>query len=307
MKYICAQPANTYYLWQVEVMINNFIRVGINPNDIEILLSYNGNIDERWLKMQKHYNTVRFFFYPDTREDRRYIPSIYFNALKQHLKAYPNLKDEVLFTHDSDTIFTHKPNFNGMIGGSTWYVSDTKAYLNYDYIQQKGNDTYLQMCKIVDIDERIPKLMNSNTGGAQYIVKNTSYEFWEKVELDACKLYEYFCEIEPHYVKKHENDYPIQKWTAGMWSYVWNAWRLGIETVIHKDLDFTWSTNVYETTEKCAILHNAGVTGDKKDLFFKGAYTNSLPYNEPLELNKGFASYYYWEEIQRTKEKSILI
>jgi len=307
MRYICAQPANTYYLWQVEVMINNFKRVGINPNDIDILLSYSGKIDERWLAMQRHYNTVRFFFYKDTRKDRRYIPAIYFNAVKQHLKANPELEKETLFTHDSDIIFTNTPNYSYLEKGDVWYVSDTKSYLNYDYIQQKGNDIYLKMCEIVGLDERIPKLMNSNTGGAQYIVKNTSYEFWDKVERDSCNLYQYFCEVEPHYVKKHNGDYPIQKWTAGMWAYIWNAWAKGIETVITPKLDFTWSTNHYDSINNVDILHNAGVTGEKSDLFFKGKYLNSMPYNEPLEINKAYASYYYWEELQKTKEVSILL
>jgi len=307
MRYICAQPANTYYLWQVEVMINNFKRVGINPNEIDILLLYNGKIDDRWLKMQRHYNTIRFFFYKDTREDMSYIPAIYFNALKQHLKAHPELEKEVLFTHDSDIVFTKKPNYHQFEKGDTWYVSDTKLYLNYDYIQQKGNDIYLKMCEIVGLDERIPKLMNSNTGGAQYIVKNTSYEFWDKVEKDSYKLYKYFCEIEPYYVIKHEGAYPIQKWTAGMWAYIWNAWRIGIETVVTPKLDFTWATSSYGSIEKVDILHNAGVTADRQDLFFKGKYINSSPYNDTLDLDTKFASYYYWEELQRTKEVSILI
>ena len=36
IRFICAQPANSYYTWQVEVLINNFIKHGINPNQIDI-------------------------------------------------------------------------------------------------------------------------------------------------------------------------------------------------------------------------------------------------------------------------------
>ena len=79
-----------------------------------------------------------------------------------------------------------------MVHGRAWYLSDTNSYLNYDYIQQKGNHVYEKMCEIIGIDKLIPKLMNSNSGGAQYIVKNTTYEFWNKVELDSVNLYKYF-------------------------------------------------------------------------------------------------------------------
>jgi hypothetical protein len=41
------------------------------------------------------------------------------------------------------------------------------------------------MCEIVGIDTIIPKLMNSNSGGAQYILKNIDWQYWEKVELDS--------------------------------------------------------------------------------------------------------------------------
>ena len=35
LRYICVQPRILYYAWQVEVMINNFIKHGINPNNID--------------------------------------------------------------------------------------------------------------------------------------------------------------------------------------------------------------------------------------------------------------------------------
>ena len=36
IRYICAQPATKYYAWQVEVMINNFMAMGVNPNQMDI-------------------------------------------------------------------------------------------------------------------------------------------------------------------------------------------------------------------------------------------------------------------------------
>lgn len=277
--------------------------MGVNPNQMDILLGYDKHIPSEWRILQQHYNTVRFFFYPDTRIDKGYVPSIYFHLMKQHLLAHPELKNEVLFTHDSDIVFTTKPNFEHLTEDDKWYVSDTKSYLNYDYIQQKGNDIYLQMCKIVGINPLIPKLMNSNTGGAQYIVKNTSYEFWDKVERDSINLYNYFCHIEPHWKKV---EYPIQKWTAGMWAYIWNAWLWGNETIIHNSLRFTWSTNSISDIDTYPILHNAGVTPKHKGLFYKGKYINRLPYGDKLQLDLDYASYFYWEEVEKAGKVSPL-
>jgi MoaA/NifB/PqqE/SkfB family radical SAM enzyme len=308
LRYICAQPANDYYLWQVETIINNFMKNGVNPNHIDILLAIDNNvIPPKWAKMRDNYNYVRFFFYNDTRNDKKYIPAIYFNLMKHHLVHHPELSKEVLFLHDSDIVFTKQVDFKAMIDDNIWYLSDTNSYINYDYIKQKGDDIYNTMCDIIGIDKLIPKLMNSNSGGAQYIVKNTNFEFWDKVEKDSIKLYQHFCDVEHLYVKKHEYDYPIQKWTAGMWSLLWNAWLFGHETKVDKRLDFGWSTNHISDVEKYSILHNSGVTSGSEGLFFKGEYTNKLPYDVYPNLDKEKASYFYWQEVQDAGKKSPMI
>jgi hypothetical protein len=227
--------------------------------------------------------------------------------MKRHLEGHTYLENEVLFIHDSDIVFTKSVDFSDMESGDEWYLSNTNAYINYDYIQQKGNDIYEKMCDIVGINYEIPKLMNSHSGGAQYIVKNTTASFWDKVEKDSVKLYKYFCEIEPHYVKKHGGDYPIQKWTAGMWSFLWNGWLSGHKTIVDSRLDFGWVTGGYDEVQKYSILHNSGVIDNTKGLFYKGDYINELPYNKNLYIDETKASSFYWNEIQSTGKISVLL
>jgi len=306
MKFICAQPAIPYYTWQVEVMINNFIKNGVNPNDIHILGAISDEIPEDWRKLQSHYNTVCFFFYKDTRGDSSYIPSIYFNLMKNHLLANPNLEKEVLFLHDCDIIFTRPVDFKDMEQGDTWYLSDTVGYIGTQYILTKGEDVYLDMCRVMEIDPLIPKLMNADSGGAQHIVKNTTAEYWNKVEKDSIKLYAHFCETEPNY---KGGGYPIQKWTAGMWSLLWNAWKFGHVTKVDRRLDFCWATCTIDRWDRAPIFHNAGVTNPDSGLFYKAAYMNRIPYNDIVleNLNKGHCSYKYSEEMLNVKEVTCLI
>ena len=101
-------------------MINNFLKHGINPNNIDILVAWNpndlttsvqANVDA-WDKLAAHYNQVRFFFYQDTREQPiYYISSVRPNILKQHFKAHPQLESEAIFYHDCDIVFTQTPNW----------------------------------------------------------------------------------------------------------------------------------------------------------------------------------------------------
>jgi hypothetical protein len=307
MKWISAQPATIYYAWQVEVYINNFVENGVSPADIHVLFLVDGEIPNEIKVLQRNYPFIAFHFYIDNRLDKSYIPSIYFNAVKQHFKSHPELENEIIMFHDSDTILL-KPFEQSweLLGNKTWYFSDTNSYINYDYIMHKGEDVYQRMLDIVGIDGIIPKICNSNSGGAQHLIKNSTYSFWNKVEKDSIQLYKMFCDTEHLYQKKHENDYPIQKWTAGMWSLLWNSWYFGNEVKVTDKLNFCWATDKIEDSEGKQFLHNAGVTEDRQDLFFKGNYTNTLPYNRNLRISDVYCSDEYYKCIQRVEKISPL-
>ena len=84
LRFLCAQPANTYYIWQVELVINNFVSMGINPNMMDIVCSIENNvIPPEWTKLAEKY-PARFFFYNDMRVTKNYISSIRPN-IHQHL------------------------------------------------------------------------------------------------------------------------------------------------------------------------------------------------------------------------------
>jgi len=307
MKWISAQPATIYYAWQVEVYVNNFIQNGVSPADIHVLFLTDGEIPKEIEVLQRSYPFIGFHFYNDNRNDKSYIPSIYFNAVKQHFKAHPELENETIMFHDSDTILL-KPFEQTwqLLGNKIWYFSDTNSYINYDYIMQKGEDVYQRMLDIVGLDGIVPKICNSNSGGAQHLIKNSTYSFWNKVEKDSIALYKMFCETEHLYQKKHDGDYPIQKWTAGMWSLLWNAWYFGNEVKVSDKLNFCWATDKIEWMHDKQFLHNAGVTEMGQNLFYKGGYTNTLPYGKNLLISQEYCSYEYYKWIEKVASISPL-
>ena len=307
MKWISAQPATIYYAWQVEVYVNNFIQNGVSPADIHVLFLTDGEIPKEIEVLQRSYPFIGFHFYNDNRNDKSYIPSIYFNAVKQHFKKHPELENETIMFHDSDTILL-KPFEQTwqLLGNKIWYFSDTNSYINYDYIMQKGEDVYQRMLDIVGLDGIVPKICNSNSGGAQHLIKNSTYSFWNKVEKDSIALYKMFCETEHLYQKKHDGDYPIQKWTAGMWSLLWNAWYFGNEVKVSDKLNCCWATDKIEWMHDKQFLHNAGVTEMGQNLFYKGGYTNTLPYGKNLLISQEYCSYEYYKWIEKVASISPL-
>ena len=315
LRYICVQPRILYYAWQVEVMINNFMKHGINPNNIDILVAWNpsdktsdpDNV-EAWNKLASHYNSVRFFFYQDTRKKPiHYISSVRPNVLKQHFKAYPELKNEAIFYHDCDIVFTKKPDFTKFLNDNIWYLSNTNSYINADYIQSKGHDVYNKMCEIVGIDKLIPKLMNSNSGGAQYLMKNVDDLYWEKVEEDCEQLFYQITELNSQKKSNDPTHHPLQIWCADMWAVLWNGWLRGNETKVVPELDFGWAVDPIKRWDETLIYHNAGATCACGGLFYKAIYMNSLPYNLEDKFDQTKNCYNYVLEIIETEKKSCLL
>ena len=133
--FISAQPDVPYFHWQVEVMIHNFIKAGINPNWIEVLWAHTGSPSAELNALAQKYPYVRFFSYKKTVANNfGYIPILRPDIIEQHFRAYPALANEVIFYHDSDIIFRQLPNFDEMSKGLYWYVSDTVSYLSLIHI-----------------------------------------------------------------------------------------------------------------------------------------------------------------------------
>lgn len=220
---------------------------------------------------------------------------------------YPELKNNSVFYHDCDIIFSKKVNWDKFIFDDVWYLSNTNSYINYNYIVSKGIDIYEKMCEIVKIDPLIPKLMNSNSGGAQYIMKNLDFKFWEKVESDCENLYSEITKM--NYQKKATipNYHELQIWCADMWAVLWNSWLRGNETKIIEEMNFSWATDSYGKVHEVSIYHNAGAVGGANQLFFKSNYINRLPYLDNLEFENLFASNYYWEWVKKVGKKSVFL
>lgn len=313
LRYVSTQPATDYYTWQVEVMINNFIKNGVNGNHMDVVSSYKGTVPESWRKLQRKYNYIRFFFYEDTRVNSIYPVTIRPHLLKKHFTDHPYLTDDVIMYHDTDIVFTKSVNWNNYLQDDVWYGSDVISYLGAKYIQSKKYGVYERMCEIVGLEEHIPSENEMKTIGAQLIMKNVTVEYWEKVEQDCELLYQFFLDHLKAFPQGCLNKYhPIQKWTAEMWALLWNAWKFGHDTAVGENMGFAWPMHELDSWEKHTIFHNAGViakTADQKKLFFKGKYVNgTLPYDIALgDFDDTKCTHKYVQEILETGKKSCLL
>ena len=290
--FVTAQPDVPYFHWQVKLYTHNFIEKGIDPSNIHVIFSTLGNnkLSQGAEDLKKI--GVNIHSYKDERVNKRYIPSIKPFLLYKWLEQYPQY-GKCFFLHDADIIFRELPDFEKMMNDDICYLSDTIGYIGYDYIMdccrryesqhptsEKGQ-LLKEMADTIGISVDLIKENQKNSGGGQYIIKNTDYKLWEKIYLDSFTLYNNML----IYQRKFPiNPGQIQFWTAEMWSVLWNLWLHNFKTKVVNELSFSWATDNVDVYKKHPILHMAGVTDDlKKTKFYKGEYINIDPIQKLIE------------------------
>lgn len=304
---MCAQPATLFYAWQVEVMLDSFIRNGIYQGNIHIVCAKGNDYYSGWDKLVVKYSDVKFFFYEDSRTLKGYVSSIRPNILKQHFSANQYLEGETIFYHDCDIILTKSIDWNQFTNDDFWYGSNCCDYLGYGSIIKRGDDIFNKMCEIISIDPEIIKSNENNSIGAQYILKGIDSGFWESVEMDSERLH---TEITDLNRKKKALDSSYEElviYCSDMWSLLWNGWKIGKKTICHESLSFCWAPRGAHEYERHSIFHNAGIQNSMQEkYFYKYNYLSILPYNDDIRIDEDTASYLYWKEIKRTGENTVL-
>lgn len=290
MKYIMAQPAVVRFEWEVKVAIYGLLKAGILKEDIVILFSRH---KESVISEIRNLG-VNVHVYSDNRVDFEYIPSLKPYLMHRYLEEDVSRENETYFFMDSDVIVKEQPETDSYLRG-VWYGSDCGGYLNYDYIVQcdNGFNILKDMSEIVGVSIEDIKSMNNNSIGAQYIISQPSSEYFKKVYEDSIKLWKY--------IKDKDTNY--QKWCQEMVATLWNMPLFDVMPRAKKEMEFTWATDSIEKWNKNKIYHNAGVTNDMKDMFFKGNYVNKDPFNEDFSyVDKNKASYEYTKLITEARD-----
>ena len=288
MKYILCQPATNRFKWELDVCLTNLKSHGIK----NIVLLFQKWDDDIPVYFENKYG-VETHVYEDSRDDKSYIPSIKPYLWWQYLAGDPSREKGKYFYMDSDVIFREKLDFRKLpVKDDVWYCSDCNGYLNVDYIRNctNGEQVLKDMANIVGVTVESLETINHNSGGAQWLIKNPTAEYWKKVYDDSNKIYNYFKNLDSN----------IQKWTAEMWAQLWNMIYFNIGPKIVDEMEFCWATDPLRRWNETKIMHNAGVTADATDLFFKGKYVHSSPFDDDLSfVNKGKVSSKYVDAIKK--------
>jgi len=331
LRFICVQPDDTYYTWQVHAWVESLKKLGYSEK-ATVLIFIPGFRDKnpKWQQIIDLYPETEFVFYKDVDSEISdklgvYIPVLRPWTLAKYFKDHPEWSEKTVFYCDSDVLFTDKLDIEKFIDDDICYLSDTNSYINASYFDSKEKDVLpdkLDEYKTIDVLAEVTSLVgisrdiceqnNLHSGGAQYILKNVNSAFWEKVTRDCLLIRTYLMSINKQFFASESKGF--QSWCADMWAVLWNVWLRGQETKVVKELEFAWASDNIAKLEKVAIFHNAGIVSDTANgypAFYKGKYhTGTDPFNDAHlqvvlenEESKKHCTHFYLTQLLELRDK----
>lgn len=302
MLFITTQPDSDYYVWQLQVQLNNFKKFGCEDKCV-VIFGYNPAIGinsnaEDFAKKTK----AKVFFYPDNRDlsTRLYLPSIRPHLLKQlYLKNPEVILNRNFLYLDCDMLFADYPDFSKMNEEKFVHLSDTESLFSFEELMRSNEELFEKMCKVVGITPYVVNKYFDTAGGIAYAFKffhYFDYDFWDKVERDSSGLYKIM-------LVTNNKDSLAQIMSANKWALLWNLWLIGYDTKVSNELSTSWANDPIEEWNKHNLFNNAGVREeDRKFLFYKGDFDEKTPFEEDFSyVSKEYCSSKYVDEILSTK------
>jgi hypothetical protein len=334
LAFVTCCPDDTYFTWQVHMWLESLKELG--QSDKAVVLVFTPNFRElnpKWEQVVDLYPEAVFNFYKD--EDNAssmlgiYIPILRPYVMWRFLKENPTYINKALFYCDSDILFTEHFNIDAFLEDDVNYLSDTNSYINADYFdskikdvlpekleEYKTRDILAEVTSLIGITREICVANNMNSGGAQYLLKNTDSSFWSKVMNDCIIIRTYLMKVNREFFK--DENAGFQSWCADMFAVLWNLWLRDQETRVIPELNFAWSTDPIEKLQETTILHNAGIVseiGNGYPAFYKGKYhMGSNPMEDPHlnvvlrdSVSQKYCTWFYAKKLKELNEKYQLV
>ena len=295
LRFLCVQPDDPYYIWQVHLWLENLKGLGkIDKAIVLIFVPKFREYNNKWQKLMDLYPEVTFKVYKDEHNISKmlgvYIPILRPYTLWRYWTEFPDMKEKAVFYYDNDVLLTDKFNIDEFIQDDVCYVSDTNSYINASYFDSKVKDVLPEKLeayktidvlsdttKIVGVTREIAEKNNQHSGGAQYLLKNITVDFWDGMITNTLSIRMSLQQVNKLYFENENKGF--QSWCADMWALLWGLWQEGKEVKVIREMDFAWAPDPIEKLNTHFIYHNAGITGETMGgvpYFYKGKYHTGL-------------------------------
>lgn len=330
LRFICAQPDDPYYTWQVHLWLESLKSIGYSDKAIVLIFTPKGREQNKnWKQVTDLYPETEFVYIKD--EDNvssligTYIPILRPYSLWRYFRDNPEMSNRGVFYCDSDILFMEGFNVDKYLQDDVCYLSDTNSYINASYFdskirdvkpnkleEYKTRDILGELSSLIGINRIICEQNNLNSGGAQYFLKNIDTSFWSKVQRDCITIKTYLGNINREFFESESKGF--QSWCADMWAILWNLWLRNQETKCIPEMAFAWATDSIDKLKTHTIFHNAGISDSIMDnipRFYKGKYHRGEDPTKDPHLNvvlnheesKKTCTWYYANKLKELSQK----
>lgn len=331
LKFLCVQPDDTYFTWQVHLWLESLRNLGHSSKAIVLVFTPKDRKERnpKWDKIVKLYPEAEFNFYKDEHDVTSllslYIPILRPYTLWRYFKDHPERSADAIFYCDCDILFTDKFNVDAYLEDDVNYISDARSYINASYFdsklkdvlpekleEYKARDILAEVMSLIGVERSVAVEHNEDSGGAQYLLKNIDAAFWNKMMNDTITIRRYLMNANKMFFASEDKGY--QSWCADMFSLLWNLWFRQVEVKVIPEMDFAWAPDPIIQLEKKTIYHNAGITSERQDnypCFYKGKYIDGRdPFKDGQidvvlnnEESKKHCNWYYANALKQLNDK----
>jgi len=266
MSYVSIIDDSLYLLWQQEVQIQNFRKLGL-LEQLTVVILHAGEQPSSYA--QDVSKLCRSYFFRNGQLEQHYPASNKPYGVARLLEDHPHYATQGFVLMDSDMILTAPLELNlvGEQGGMRF--ASTGDTLNLSFVQHK----------LLELDSALSKvgvsredLLNYNhiVGSIPLWVQGVSSEFVHKIARDAVALHLEFG-------RQAALGATIEVWTAEMYAWNWNLYAAGLAVYNAPELDAMWAWEPLSSLGARKIIHAAGVFKPESGHFCKLLYHDTSP------------------------------
>lgn len=283
MKILSIAEDNLYNLWQLELQIYHFKKLGIDEYFIPIVIGKKESPNDLVQKLSERKKSIIYYPYEDLSlfNDRKYYPpALQSYGVYKYLLDNPNTKRFLVL--DVDVILKSEKDFYNIFSLPRHGVYSSPAEYNridfYSKIDENHAKVYDELFEYLNIDKQTvinfensinPKL---NPAGHTMLFNEASPELFKKITNDSKNIYD-IMKDKPSPVKDN------MAWMASIWSYYYNVLSTTTDFKSTPTLDFCWATD--PATCNKPLIHMTGTTKQNKEqLFCKMDFLSTSPFSK---------------------------
>lgn len=284
MKILSVAEDNLYSLWQLELQIHHFKKLGIDEYLVPIVVGkipFPNKIVQALSEKKKKifyypYENFQFFVNRDY-----YPPSLQSYGIYKYLQQFPETKRYLI--NDCDVLFQSAQDFYNLFSlEHSGVYSSPAIYNRLNFYGKPGDDhdkAYNEMLdymkldrKIVeDFEKRFENNKYMNPAGHTIFINQIQPDIFKKITEDSIALYD-ILKVQPKEVKENLS------WMASIWSYYYNILMVDDNYQASPLLDFCWAHD--PVVCKKPLIHFTGTTKNNENKWFcKMDFLDKSPLN----------------------------